>query len=69
MRSATPLFIFFRSLNIRLSYVGSSNHNWGTNDPTYNGGDFLMTFSNYPDRNIRVQRNTSDSPDRSIGDH
>ena len=25
-----------------------------------------MTFSNYPDRNIGVQRNTSDSPDRNI---
>ena len=44
MRSTSPLFIFFRSLNIRLSYVGSSNHNKGTNDPTYNEEDFLMTF-------------------------
>ena len=27
-----------------------------------------MTFSNSPNRNIEVQRNTIDSPDRSIGD-
>ena len=40
----------------------------GTNDPTYNGGDFLMTLSNSPNRNIKVQRNTNDSLDRNIGD-